>query len=191
MVVKSVQLSRTRSQKRAAKTRQQLQDATLNVFSERGVDAATVEEITQRANLGKGTLYRHFGDKYEIVITLAEQTVRRLAERFISYDREPDNLEDVLEHETAGELEKSYSYYLGEIENHVSPYVSWKIDPVKIRRLVCAVAGFVFGIFSFAMIGMTSEKIETSIEPLRRAFVRSLSAFLERQDERERFVNVY
>ncbi len=57
---------------------------------------------------------------------------------------------------------------------------SMKIDPAKIRRLACAVAGFVFGIFSFAMIDITSEKIETSIEPRRRAFVRSLSAFLER-----------
>ncbi len=112
MVVKSVQLSRTRSQKRVEKTRQQLQEVSLNVFSERGVDTATVEEITQRANLGKGTICYHFGDKCGIVITLAEQTVRHLVERFISYGREPDNLEDVPEHETVGELEEFYSYYL-------------------------------------------------------------------------------
>jgi hypothetical protein len=42
------------------------------------------------------------------------------------------------------------------------------------------VAGFVFGFFSFAMIGMDSDEIQTSIKPLRRVFVRSLSAFLGR-----------
>jgi len=38
-------------------------------------------------------------------------------------------------------------------------------------------AGFVFGFFSFAMIGITSEEIEISIKPLRRIFVKSLVTF--------------
>ncbi|MGB2864342.1 MAG: hypothetical protein WBC05_13510 [Sedimentisphaerales bacterium] len=38
-------------------------------------------------------------------------------------------------------------------------------------------AGFVFGFFSFAMIGMTSKEIETSITSLRRVFVKSLVTF--------------
>jgi hypothetical protein len=50
-----------------------------------------------------------------------------------------------LERQTAGELEEPYARYLEEIEKMVSPYVSKKIDPAKIRRLACAVAGFVFG----------------------------------------------
>lgn len=50
----------------------------------------------------------------------------------------------------------------------------------KPRRLACAVAGYVFGFFSFAMIGMTSKEIEKSIKPLRRVFVKSLVTFLGR-----------
>ncbi|HUT46670.1 MAG TPA: hypothetical protein VMX36_10330 [Sedimentisphaerales bacterium] len=38
-------------------------------------------------------------------------------------------------------------------------------------------AGFVFGFFLFAMIGMTSKEIEISIKPLMRVFVKSLVAF--------------
>ena len=38
-------------------------------------------------------------------------------------------------------------------------------------------AGFVFGFFSFAMIGITSKEIEISIKPLRRIFVKSLVTF--------------
>jgi len=38
-------------------------------------------------------------------------------------------------------------------------------------------AGFVFGFFSFAMIGMTSKEIKINIKPLRRIFVKSLVMF--------------
>jgi len=38
-------------------------------------------------------------------------------------------------------------------------------------------AGFVFGFFFFAMIGMTSKKIKINTKPLRRVFVKSLVTF--------------
>jgi hypothetical protein len=78
------------------------------------------------------------------------------------------------------ELEEPYMRYLEEIEEQVSIYLSPRIAPLKVRRLACAVAGFVFGFLSFAMIGMTSEEIEKSIKPLRGVFVKSLVAFLGR-----------
>ncbi|MHC4458253.1 MAG: TetR/AcrR family transcriptional regulator [Planctomycetota bacterium] len=182
----------------------------MNVFTEKSVDAATVEEITEKADVGKGTLYQHFTDKEEIVVTLVEEAVDHLIERIQSYEVAPQNLEDMLEHllkahygflvdskeeflllfqgklllklesDTMDELEDPYLRYLGEIEEQVSAYLSPKIEPLKIRRLACAVAGFVFGFFSFAMIGMTSYEIESSIKPLRRTFVKSLCTFLGR-----------
>jgi len=85
-----------------------------------------------------------------------------------------------LESDTLDELEEPYLHYLEEIENQLAAYISPRIDPMKIRRLACAVAGFVFGFFSFAMIGMTPGEIEMSIKPLRRVFVRSLCVFLGR-----------
>ena len=71
-------------------------------------------------------------------------------------------------------------HYLKEIESQVSKYLSPDIDSHKVRRLACAVAGFVFGYLSFAMIGMTGSQIEDSIKPLRQVFVRSLCTFLGR-----------
>jgi AcrR family transcriptional regulator len=202
--------TKNRSQKRASRTRKKLKEAALDVFSEKSVDAATVEEITEKADVGKGTLYQHFDDKEEIVVTLVEEAVEHLIEFIRAYSTEPETLEDMLEHllnahyefyveakeefmllfqgklllklesETLDELEEPYLHYLQEIENKVSGYLSPRIDPVKIRRLACAVAGFVFGFFSFAMIGMTKDEIQTSIKPLRRVFVDSLVAFLGR-----------
>ena len=200
----------TRSQLRAKRTRRRLKKAALDVFSEKSIDAATVEEITEKADVGKGTLYQHFEDKEEIVITLVEEAVDHLIEHVRSYESLPETLEEMLEHllnshyrfyldseeeflllfqgkllaklqsETLDELEEPYLRYLGEIESQVSSYLSPRINSLKIRRLACAVAGFVFGFFSFAMIGMTEGEIEASIKPLRQVFVRSLCTFLER-----------
>ena len=210
MSAKALKTTNNRTQKRARRTRKRLKKAALDVFSEKAIDAATVEEITEKADVGKGTLYQHFEDKEEIVVKLVEEAVEHLIERIRSYDRAPETLEDMLEHllnahyefsvdskeefillfqgklllrlqsETLDELEEPYLRYLEEIENQVSPYLSPRIDPIKIRRLACAAAGFVFGFFSFAMIGMTSDEIETSIKPLRQVFVKSLCIFLGR-----------
>lgn len=197
-------------QKRARRTRRKLKKAALDVFAEKSVDSATIEEITDKADVGKGTLYQHFADKEEIVLTLVEDAVNHLIEAIRSYETEPETLEEMLEHllnahyrfsveareeflllfqgklllrlesDTLDELEEPYLRYLGEIEDQVSSYLSPRIAPIKIRRLACAVAGFVFGFFSFAMIGMTSKEIESSIQPLRRTFVNSLCTFLGR-----------
>ena len=69
MKIKSKEVGKDRRQKRAFRTRRSLKDAALDVFSENSVDAATIEEITAKADLGKGTLYRHFQDKEDISIT--------------------------------------------------------------------------------------------------------------------------
>ena len=66
------------------------------------------------------------------------------------------------------------------IGRQVSICLAPSIDPMKIRHLACAAVGFVFGYFSSAMIGVTSNEIETSLKPLKRPFVRRLRAFLER-----------
>jgi len=210
MRAKATKSKRDRTQKRAKRTRKKLKKAALDVFSEKSVDATTVEEITEKADVGKGTLYQHFEDKEEIVITLVQEAIEHLIERIRSYDSTPETLEDMLEHllnahyefsvdakeefillfqgklllklqsDTSDELEGPYLRYLEEIEAQVSTYLSPKINPLKVRRLACAVAGFVFGFFSFAMIGMTSDEIETSVKPLRQVFVKSLCSFLGR-----------
>jgi len=43
-------------------------DAAIGVFSEKGIEKATVEEIAARADVGKGTIYNYFETKEEIVV---------------------------------------------------------------------------------------------------------------------------
>jgi len=63
----------SRQKRRTDQTRARLLDAGLAVILERGYDATSLSEITERADLGTGTLYLYFRDKR----SLFEAIVRR------------------------------------------------------------------------------------------------------------------
>jgi TetR/AcrR family transcriptional regulator len=53
-------------------------DAALAVISEKGFEAATMDEIAETAELGKGTLYLHFKSKTSIYLAICERGSRIL-----------------------------------------------------------------------------------------------------------------
>jgi AcrR family transcriptional regulator len=60
----------TRADRRRAETRARLLDAARELFAEQGVGATRTGDITERADVGAGSLYNHFADKEEIVSVL-------------------------------------------------------------------------------------------------------------------------
>ncbi|PEN12339.1 TetR family transcriptional regulator [Longibacter salinarum] len=48
-------------------------EAALALFAEKGVDATSTREITERADTAEGTLYRHFDGKDDLVRSLFEE----------------------------------------------------------------------------------------------------------------------
>lgn len=50
-----------------ADARERLQNAAWELFDERGYEATTVAQITERAGLNRATFFRHFADKREIL----------------------------------------------------------------------------------------------------------------------------
>jgi AcrR family transcriptional regulator len=66
----------TRSDRRMVRNRKALLDAAEKLIAEKGFDHATIDEITEIADLAKGTFYNHFKDKNEIARELAV-TIRR------------------------------------------------------------------------------------------------------------------
>ena len=65
-----------------ADTAERLRDAAFDLFSAQGFDATTVEEIAQRADVGRTTFFRHFRAKEDVVFPdhpgLAAAVARRL-----------------------------------------------------------------------------------------------------------------
>ena len=59
----------TRHERRRLQTRKQLMQSTLELVLEKGYDAISIQDITDRADLGRGTFYIHFKDKEEVVWT--------------------------------------------------------------------------------------------------------------------------
>lgn len=57
-----------------------LSEAALRLFLERGLDAVTIDDITQAAGVAKGTFYRYFEDKPALVDALIAPVRRELLE---------------------------------------------------------------------------------------------------------------
>jgi len=55
--------------------RELLQKALIELISERGYDAITIQDIADRANLGRTTFYLHYSSKDELFITCHEAIV--------------------------------------------------------------------------------------------------------------------
>ncbi len=69
-----------REDPRVLRTRQLLLQAFSDLFTEKGFHAMTVQDITERARVNRGTFYSHFEDKYAILeCWLREQFQQRVA----------------------------------------------------------------------------------------------------------------
>jgi AcrR family transcriptional regulator len=56
-----------RRERRRAETRRQILRAALRLFAERGLAATTVEDITEAADVGKGTFFNYFPSKAHVL----------------------------------------------------------------------------------------------------------------------------
>lgn len=63
----------TRHDRRRERTRKQLQDALLGLLLERSFEALVVQEISDAADVGRGTFYFHFDSKEEVLWSIVEE----------------------------------------------------------------------------------------------------------------------
>jgi AcrR family transcriptional regulator len=62
----------SRRERHSADVRQRLFDAAMHLVAQRGFQATTVEEITQAADVGKGTFFNYFPSKEELLNSFGE-----------------------------------------------------------------------------------------------------------------------
>lgn len=74
--------------RRIQRTRQLLRDALISLILEKGYDAVTVQEITERANLGRATFYIHYNNKEELLLSNLHEVFNDLKARFGKPTRE-------------------------------------------------------------------------------------------------------
>jgi AcrR family transcriptional regulator len=88
-----------RERKDAAAHRRLVLDAAARLFAERGVESVTMDDIAHAAGVGKGTLYRRYADKGQLVLALMGSCVATLQDDLAHIDVSSpalDQLEAVL-----------------------------------------------------------------------------------------------
>ncbi len=68
-------------QVRAQRTRGQLLDAARRVFTERGFDGATIDDIAEAAGVSKGAFYFHFATKEDAFVALIHEWAASVSKR--------------------------------------------------------------------------------------------------------------
>src|SRR3712207_3804082 len=68
----------------AARNRRRVLDAAAALFAERGVGAVSMDDVAAAAGVGKGTVFRRFGDKAGLAVALLDERERALQEEVLS-----------------------------------------------------------------------------------------------------------
>jgi AcrR family transcriptional regulator len=195
-----------RHQRRVSRTRSKLMESARAVFAEKGFDLATIDDITEGADVGKGTFYYHFRNKARLVRELIREVMHGLAETITAEVGDASSLDEVLDRiirahvkffsdrwedftlyfqsradltleEGYEGLESPFVEYLDCIERHVASALKQKVTPKSLRRIACAVAGLVSGYYSFILIETDSGQIESVMRSVRGALVAGLTEF--------------
>ncbi|HEY0142834.1 MAG TPA: TetR/AcrR family transcriptional regulator [Thermoanaerobaculia bacterium] len=88
-------------EERSEKSRQQILDAALKLFSHKGYGATSVRDIAEEAGLSKGNVYHHFPDKETIFRGLLDRYFQAMAQPDFPFNQAlasgtfPDNLEEM------------------------------------------------------------------------------------------------
>jgi AcrR family transcriptional regulator len=95
-----------RTKAEAEETRQNILSAAEQVFFEKGVSNATMEEVATAAGVTRGAIYWHFANKTDLFLELYN-TVKIPQEDMVARDIETDQSEDIL-----GDIERVASEWL-------------------------------------------------------------------------------
>jgi AcrR family transcriptional regulator len=87
-----------RRQRRANETRLRLFRCALQLFAERGLPNVTVEDITEAADVGKGTFFNYFETKDHVLGVMAEIQLSKVGEAVARATQGKHSIQTVLRH---------------------------------------------------------------------------------------------
>lgn len=73
-----------KTDRRVQRTKQLLKEAVLELAVEVGFDRLTIEQITERANLGRTTFYLHYNDKSELLLDSLQSQIDSIFQEIYS-----------------------------------------------------------------------------------------------------------
>jgi AcrR family transcriptional regulator len=190
-----------RLERRKRRTREAIIKAAVALFTQKGVYATRVEDITERADLGKGAFYNYFESKDALVAELVNRGVRLLEEQYLSkvstlastaervseiahahsrfFEEHPEYV--VLFHQARGllifktngvrELRETFADYLECIAARYLPRVEWERLTQETRADIAAA---VAGAIAGYRSFRTSAGLATNVETLTAVITRGV-----------------
>jgi AcrR family transcriptional regulator len=114
-----------RAVRKRARTRGELVAAAEQLVAKRGLDAVSVDEITEAADVAKGTFYTHFADKGDLAATIANHIRIELEEKITAVN---DGVDDAAVR----------------MANGLSTFFAFAVaQPVRARALIRLIPGVV------------------------------------------------
>src|SRR5882672_3830932 len=86
-----------RRQRRSAEIRERLFRAALGLFAKKGFTETTVEDITNAADVGKGTFFNYFPSKDHILLAFGEMQLGKLEAAIAEARRTNESIRDFLQ----------------------------------------------------------------------------------------------
>jgi len=198
---------KTRQQRQKSRTRQKLLDAAKGLFAEKGLDFTTINDITERADVGKGTFYYHFKNKEGLIKVMISKMLGELIDMIKKGANGITDLSELLDmligihieffstrwedfvlffqgradlklKEGYSVLEEPFFAYLETIESLLDSIIKQQLPKHMSHRIACATAGLVSGYYSFAVITANNEDVDKTFRSLRKAMVASLKRFI-------------
>lgn len=78
---------------RIRRTHRFLQKAMIELIMEKGFEAITVGDITERAMINRTTFYRHYQDKYDLVAKIFEETITEMVKQMRPGDKDSAHMD--------------------------------------------------------------------------------------------------
>lgn len=105
--------------RRILKTQEALKKAVIELMSKKNFDDITIQEISDTANLSRGTIYLHYLDKYDLLDKLIESHIDELRE-FCKEAAEMDYVEGTMI--WTEYFEKNYSFFSMMLASRGAPF---------------------------------------------------------------------
>ena len=142
--------------RRVQRTRKALRSALLELIKEKGYDSISVEEITQRANLGRATFYLHYKDKEDLLVDEFNEIVNERARTisdipFSAWLPALENPDQTTENKPAPPLLMAFQH----VANHADLY----------------------------RILLKNEKSDRTLERIRKIISQAITAFMQKKLE--------
>lgn len=120
----------TKTDRRIQRTRELLQKALIELIGEHGYDAITIQDIVDRANVGRTTFYKHYNSKEDLFMSCHEAIISD----FHLSPLHPLSKEELLSPEIPSEMASAYEH-LEQRRARLYPIFQGKDSPLILRQI--------------------------------------------------------